>query len=227
MSAPDPRRLPRGYPMRLLRRFLEHFAHPHGFLGRVVAWRLGISNRTANAWTLEQLDIRPADRVLEVGFGSGKTLLEAAARAWPGLVAGIDPSETMLAVASRRCAHLPSGRVELKLGDIEAIPYPDASIDKAYAVQVIPYLQDPTVGLRELHRVLRPGGRVALFFEPKEKFDNTQRWIAGVIADIYRPCSEKEGVEMLRAAGCVNCRCASTVIVPLLGHVGLCALGEK
>jgi ubiquinone/menaquinone biosynthesis C-methylase UbiE len=123
----------------------------------------------ANDQALRMLAVKPRDRVLEVGFGHGRTIERVAAMLPEGFVAGIDTSDEMLRMATRRCARLvESGRVRLAVGDSAAISYPDHSFDKAYAIHTIYFWHDPIVDLRELRRVLRGGGRLVLGFRPKD-----------------------------------------------------------
>jgi ubiquinone/menaquinone biosynthesis C-methylase UbiE len=163
--------------------------------------------------------------VLEVGFGSGLTLQRAAARVPQGWAAGIDRSPTMLDIArGRNAAAIASGRVELKLGEMTALPYAGNCFDKAYAVQVINYVPDLLLGLQELCRVLRPGGRAALFFEPKDKFERAKALIDG----IYTPYAADEVVSLLRQTGFARAWSETTILSrrPVQTE-GICALGEK
>lgn len=80
-------------------------------------------------------------------------------------VAGVDFSETMLHMATRRCAPLvATGRAQLELADSSHLPFPDEHFEKAYSVHTLYFWKDPAEHLREIHRVLRPGGRLALGF---------------------------------------------------------------
>jgi arsenite methyltransferase len=109
---------------------------------------------------LELLALQPAERVLDVGVGPGLLALEARQAVGPtGRVCGIDPSPSMLAIARRRAGE---AGVELAEGTATAIPYDDASFDVGVSTQVLEYVADVPAALAELHRVVRPGGRVLL-----------------------------------------------------------------
>lgn len=116
--------------------------------------------------------------VLDVGAGTG-TLTDAAARRWPAAdVVGVDPSVGMLAVARRAMSDL-SRPPRLVTGAAESIPLPDASVDLALSSFVLQLVPDRLSALREIRRVLRPGGHVAYVtwldterpFAPDDAFD--------------------------------------------------------
>ena len=211
--------------MKALRAFYKHFGHPKGFLGRVVAFRLSITNRQANEWTVSLLDLMTTDRVLEVGFGPGLAIQRVALLVPNGFVAGVDASETMLEIAQKRnAAGIAAGRAELKLGEMAALPYGDNWFDKVFAVQVINYLPDPLRGLKESYRVTKAGGRVAIFLEPKEKFEK----VKGLIEGIYTPYAAEEVVGLLRQAGFARVWFETKKLSygSAFGE-GICTLGEK
>jgi arsenite methyltransferase len=111
----------------------------------------------------EMLELRAGERVLDVGVGPGFLAAEMAAEVGPdGRVCGVDPSGSMLAIARTRSARPGSAPVELRPGDANHLPYPDASFDVATSTQVLEYVEDIPGALAELRRVLRPGGRVLL-----------------------------------------------------------------
>jgi SAM-dependent methyltransferase len=110
----------------------------------------------------EALGASPGERILDVGCGPGFYCAELVEEVGPsGSVVGVDGSAAMLALAARRCDGL--GNVELHEGDAVSLPVKDASFDAALCIQVLEYVADTTRGLAEIHRALRPGGRVVLW----------------------------------------------------------------
>lgn len=111
---------------------------------------------------IELLDLTAGDSVLSVGCGPGH---EPAALAEDvgedGRVHGIDNSEEILVMAKDHCAELP--QVTLELADAADLPVPDESFDVAVSVQVYAYVHYVETAVAELNRVLRPGGRAAVY----------------------------------------------------------------
>jgi arsenite methyltransferase len=107
------------------------------------------------------LDLRPGERVIDVGAGPGLLVAEMAAEVGAGgLVCGIDVSEPMLALARGRATVPGAAPIELRHADANRLPCPAASFDVAVSTQVLEYVGDVPGALAEIHRVLRPGGRV-------------------------------------------------------------------
>jgi ubiquinone/menaquinone biosynthesis C-methylase UbiE len=145
--------------------FRAHFRNPKGFPGRIAGLLMVITNRQINRFVVEMLDVQARDRVLEIGFGPGACIAMLAERATDGLVAGVDPSPTMIAQASgRNRNYLRSGRVELKVGSVSAIPYPAESFDKVCSINNIYFWPSRIDDLREILRVMKDGGMLALGF---------------------------------------------------------------
>ena len=146
------------------------FLRPHGFRGRAAGWVMATrgSNRERNIWAVGLLDVQPHDRVLEIGFGPGIAIQEFARRAMDGLVVGVDHSEVMVRQARKRnAAAVRAGRVDLRLGSAEALPRFDAPFDKILAVNSLLFWDDPVARLKELHDRLRPGGQIAIVYQPR------------------------------------------------------------
>lgn len=110
----------------------------------------------------EALAPRRGERILDVGCGPGFYVAELLEEVGPeGFVAGIDNSPPMLAAAARRCEA--SDNVAFHEGDATSLPVEDGAFDAAICVQVLEYVADPTVALADMHRALRPGGRVVVW----------------------------------------------------------------
>jgi SAM-dependent methyltransferase len=178
---------------------------PRGVAGRVAAWEMAHrpSNRQRSAWVVSLLGVRPADRVLEVGFGPGLAVAELV-RAGAGHVSGLDHSDVMLRQASRRnAAAIRAGRVTLIRASVDQIPPAlDGPFDAIIAVNALGFWPAPAQRLAELRQRLAPGGRVAIASQPR---------CPGATADTSgRAAREIEG--LLRDAGFARLR---TTTLPL------------
>jgi len=106
--------------------------------------------------------VAPEARVLDVATGTGMVACELAAR-YGCAVVGLDQSEQMLARARRKVAADPvlSQRVDLVLGEAERLPFEDGEFDALTFTYLLRYVDDPAATMRELARVVRPGGTIA------------------------------------------------------------------
>src|SRR5215218_7846346 len=146
------------------------FAHPTGLGGRAAGLVMAnrSSNQKRNSWAVSLLDVRPDDRVLEIGFGPGLAILELSRIAHEGHVCGIDHSELMSRQARRRNADgVRRGLVDLRLGSVDALPAFDAPFDKVLAVNAHLFWGEPDGCLEQLRRLLRPGGLIAIAHQPR------------------------------------------------------------
>jgi demethylmenaquinone methyltransferase/2-methoxy-6-polyprenyl-1,4-benzoquinol methylase len=136
-------------------------------------WLADANERSARLVGVELLNLQPAERVLEVGFGTGNEILDLAKLVGPeGKVAGIDISPGMLAVAQRKVTRegLPTP-IDLRVGDARELPYDSGSFDCVYSsftLELFPE-EDLPVVLAEIGRVLRNGGRLAAVSMAKVK----------------------------------------------------------
>jgi ubiquinone/menaquinone biosynthesis C-methylase UbiE len=137
--------------------FCAQFEYPRGFLGWLVGLLMAVENRERNAWAVTMLNLQPVDSVLEIGFGPGLAVQQASNVA--RFVAGIDRSAVMVQQASKRNARaIRAGRVELRQGAAQKLPYPSATFDKVFAVNSLHSWSDQAAGLAEVQRVLKPLG---------------------------------------------------------------------
>jgi ubiquinone/menaquinone biosynthesis C-methylase UbiE len=106
--------------------------------------------------------LRPTDRLLDVGVGPGTITLDLAARLSAGRVEGIDSAPAAVSAAQQAAAEAGVDRVRFAVGDVYALDFGDDSFDVTHAHQVLQHLSDPVAALREMRRVTRPGGLVAV-----------------------------------------------------------------
>jgi arsenite methyltransferase len=144
----------------------RQLARPSGLFGRfVMAPFLNRKTADHNAMVFEDLQIAPESRVLEVGFGGGALLDRMCTAASSGFVAGVDLSDQMLARARKTLRRfVDAGRLQLEHANVERIPFGAATFDRACTVNTTYFWPDLEAGLAELHRVLRPGGRLVIGF---------------------------------------------------------------
>lgn len=111
--------------------------------------------------TLDALALRAGERVLDAGCGTGLLAESMAGQVGSqGSVVGVDNSAAMLAVAQQRCAQLQ--QVELREASITELDFEAQSFDAASCTQVLLYVDQVELALEQLHRLLKPGGRLAI-----------------------------------------------------------------
>ncbi|MGF6307453.1 ubiquinone/menaquinone biosynthesis C-methylase UbiE [Bradyrhizobium sp. i1.8.4] len=169
--------------------FLRAFGRPRGLLGRLGGVIMARANADCGAWVTGLLEVEPDDSVLEVGFGPGVVIQRLSKLMPAGRVAGIDVSQEMVEQArARNKAAIRDGHTELRLGSVERLPFDEDSFDKALAINSMQVWPDAVAGLREIRRVIKPSGRIALGFTP------------------YSGQAKEGVVEKLVAAGFTNAR---------------------
>ncbi|HSE18437.1 MAG TPA: methyltransferase domain-containing protein [Pyrinomonadaceae bacterium] len=123
--------------------------------------------------TVERLRLAPGQRVLDVCCGSGASAIPAAEAVGPtGSVVGVDLADSLLALARSKAEQLELKNIEFRSGDMTQLPFAEGSFDVVVCVFGIFFVPDMEAALRELKRVLRGGGKLAIttwgprFFEP-------------------------------------------------------------
>jgi ubiquinone/menaquinone biosynthesis C-methylase UbiE len=144
--------------MGLRRRFWNAFAGaPRGPLGRIGARMIAKKPKFFQAMAAE-LELEPEDVLLDVGCGAGDFLAEHGSQV--SHVAGLDASEIPVELARRRLAdRIATGTAEVVKGDAAALPWEDGHFSVVTSQYCLKFLPEPEVALREMSRVLRPGGR--------------------------------------------------------------------
>ncbi|MEU4209480.1 class I SAM-dependent methyltransferase [Streptomyces sp. NPDC026206] len=107
-------------------------------------------------------ELRPQHRILDIGCGPGSITADLAALVPRGEVTGLDAAAGILEQARAAVRERGLDNVRFATGDVRALDFPDGSFDVVHAHQVLQYLDDPVAALREMRRVCRPGGVVAV-----------------------------------------------------------------
>jgi SAM-dependent methyltransferase len=137
------------------------FGVPRGALGSVGARLLPVVARRLYEMMAAELDLQPDDDLLDVGCGSAGFMKDQAARA--RYVAGLDASDIQVDLARRRLGdRIAAGTAEIVLGDAAALPWEDGRFSVVMSLNCVKFTADPQQALREMHRILRSGGRVVL-----------------------------------------------------------------
>lgn len=147
---------------------------PSGIRGRAIGSILDIVNAGPLRAALTELKPDANADVLEIGFGSGRSIVHLLRRNPQLAYCGIDQSPDMVRLASRRHAQaIEDGRVQLVCGRSDRVPWDDAAFDRALAINVAYFFYRDGRDIREIHRVLKPGGRLVLYVTDHATM---QRW---------------------------------------------------
>jgi ubiquinone/menaquinone biosynthesis C-methylase UbiE len=168
---------------------------PLGWLGRLLASIMERETTAINQDAIALLAPKEGEAILDVGTGNGISLQHLATRVGEGSVVGVDHSPVMCARAARNNkAQIAAGRVKVKCTRSDDLPFENGYFDAAMSVHTM-YFWDPAEPhLKEIARVLRPGGRLVLVFRP-----SSDPGVSDFPASIYTFRSTRE-IESLAAS---------------------------
>lgn len=135
---------------------------------------------------ISRLGVGPDNLVLDIASGTGEPGLSIAAKLTSGRVIALDLSENMLAIASQHAADRKISNFETRAGDISTLPFADNTVDAICCRMGFMFFPDIPQALAEMHRVLKPGGRLAasVWDSPQKNF-----WVTvtmGTIAEVLQ-----------------------------------------
>lgn len=197
---------------------------PSGLLGRLFGMGMGRINRGVNDFVITQLEIRPRDKVLEIGFGPGKAIEQVARQLTTGRIDGLDMSGTMVTQAAKLNRRaIEQGKVDLRVGEASRMPYRDETFDRIFCVNVMYFWPQPERELGEMFRVAADDARVAIYIGDREQMADVPMTKTGV----FRLFSGEDVAALLREAGFQDCRIVEASIEQGPISRGSCVLGTR
>jgi len=125
--------------------------------GRITGWF-----QYTQALAISFLDLQPKSKVLDVGCGTGYAVLKLASILSEGEACGIDISSEMIERARTKIPDILEGKVEFRQASSDNIPYPNAAFDHVLCTNSFHHYPDPIKTLKEIQRVLKPGGQIVI-----------------------------------------------------------------
>ena len=151
--------------MGLLKSFFSQCARPEGFLGRMMLRFMNFGHALLTNWGLGLIEMHDSWTMLDIGCGGGATLKRLLKRSEGAKVYGIDISEESVAKARRVNAKVLDKQVFVTQGSAEKLPYEDGKFDLVTAVETVYFWPNLPDCLKEVKRVLKPGGQFAIMVE--------------------------------------------------------------
>jgi ubiquinone/menaquinone biosynthesis C-methylase UbiE len=176
-------------------------------------------------WGLKHVSIEKHHTILDVGCGGGRTASKLAAMATQGKVYGVDYSEESVAAAKRANAQwIELGRVEVRHGSVSQLPFPEGMFDLVTAVETHFWWPNLPGDMREVVRVVKPGGTVVLVAEVYKGANTTVSKLAEKYASRtgMTLLSVEEHHELLTDAGFSNVQ-----VIEERGKGWICGIGRK
>jgi len=153
----------------LMKKLAKQLRKPSGWMAKKMSIKMNESNRFLYDFTLNEMHLSNNESILEIGFGNGKFFDEIFLKNPDLKVAGLDYSAEMVNAArnNNQCA-INADKLTLRYGNSDKIPFAENSFDKVFCINVVYFWNAPEKHLREIHRVLKPGGRFYSVIRDKE-----------------------------------------------------------
>jgi ubiquinone/menaquinone biosynthesis C-methylase UbiE len=172
--------------------YVKQCRKPEGLFGRFVGRAMNIGHTKVRRWGLSHLPSRQSlGFILDIGCGGGAAIRDMASRFPSSKLYGIDYSPDMVLLSRRINKQLiDNGRLEVTQGTVLSLPYPDSYFDLATAFESYYFWPDLVNDLKEVKRVLKPGGIILLVnevYDDKQFHDRNKRWANMAHMQIHSP----------------------------------------
>ena len=207
------------------RRRTNQCQKPSGWLGRLMVRNMNSRHSGVTDWGLSHISVHEGDSILDIGCGGGRTVSKLAALAKQGKVYGADfsPSSVAVAIATNK-DWINAGHVEIHEASVSQLPFPNDQFDLVTAVETHFWWPDLPSDMKEVFRVLKPGGHLVLIAEVYRGANSIVSKVADKYALITRMkmLSAEEHRGLLAGAGCSDIQ-----ITTDSGKGWICAIGRK
>lgn len=158
-------------------KLVENAERPQGFWGKMMIKSMNKGHSDLTDWALVHLEIKRSYNVLDVGCGGGKTVSKLCTKIGNGKVFGIDYSELCVEKSKKlNKNNIMCGKASILQASVSSLPFDDDKFDLITAVETYYFWPDKLNDLKEVYRVLKPGGKLLLVFEMVKSDEEPNKW---------------------------------------------------
>jgi ubiquinone/menaquinone biosynthesis C-methylase UbiE len=188
--------------VKALKEYIDRqYKKPSGAFGTYIGEKMVRQHKPETKWTLELLDIDKEEEILELGCGAGYAMSLLLQSPFVSKVTGLDISETVLKSAQfRNKSEFNKGRAILVQGDVSSLPFESERYTRIFSIQSLYFWEKIDETISEIHRVLRPGGRLIITLS-NGKSGETWSGINDLVAKEVIPAMEQysfSNIELLK-----------------------------
>jgi len=151
--------------------FSEQARKPNGLFGRMVMSIIfDRGNAFLNNFVNELMSVQIDDRIIEIGFGTGKLIYRMAQQIDKGFIEGVDFSKVMVSIARKRNKkNITNGKVKILEGNFDKMPFEKEGFTKACSINTLYFWPEPAHTAKKIAEILKPDGKLILAFEDIEQ----------------------------------------------------------
>lgn len=209
-----------------LKHIAQQLRKPEGDAGKKTGEVMNVGNRYINEWTIEMLQVKPKDTILEIGMGNGFFVKNILSIDPSVKYTGCDFSELMVKESEERNKeYVQEGRAKFVLGNAESLPFADEAFTKVFTINTIYFWENKREVLSEFSRVLKSQGILVISLRPKEYMEKYPMVKYGfnlfseedvtelLLENDFTPISATEREEPDQDVGGIKVKVASLIVV--------------
>ena len=189
----------------MLKKILQNTRKPQGFWGKVMLWSMNVGHGPMARWGLKHLKVTASDQILDIGCGGGRNIKRMLKKTPYGRVYGVDCSALSVNKSRRLNAdQVLKKRAIIVQGSVSQIPFATAMFDIVTAFETVYFWPDIVGDMKEVYRVLKPGGSIFICNEAVWDGRNPDRYRYFINTIGMKVYSEEELATALKQAGYMN-----------------------